>query len=482
MSDTQVLLNKIAALRQQLDQVRGLADDAGSAAASLMTAGTDATKRVRRLERQVTVGSEQARLLDSTLRQLTPAPAAEATALPRQLTARARRLLEQGRNLLDRLRTLADHFDAAGTSTDPLAGRYHETTAMADTALRMVQALPDAPSAQLRLCEGLEALLGVIAERVAGLAAVVEQRRHEATRIDGLAELLTCLHAAKPVSLEPFFKLGEELLAEAQDAIPLRFHHADPAQPARFIACHGLTVAQVAARVVRHDPELRGQAIEPVLAALLHDVGMLAVPVEILTQTGPLDDAQRRTLEGHTRAGADILTRFLPTGPWLAEAAAGHHERLDGTGYPAGLRELHLSPLTRLLAVCDVYAALCTPRPHRPALDTRTALTDTLLLAEQGLLDQYHAERLLQLSFYPVGAVVELADGAVGLVVATHLGRRDLNTPARPVVALLTDAHGQALLAPRHVDLAQCESRSILRGLTAAERRDLLGKRFPELV
>jgi hypothetical protein len=108
-------------------------------------------------------------------------------------------------------------------------------------------------------------------------------------------------------------------------------------------------------------------------------------------------------------------------------------------------------------------------------------LTDTLLLAEQGALDRFHAEKLLHLSFYPVGTVVELADGAVGLVVATHQGWRDLSTPARPVLALLTDSQRNPLAESRHLDLAECEARSILRGVPASERRELLGRRFPEL-
>src|SRR5207249_69187 len=113
------------------------------------------------------------------------------------------------------------------------------------------------------------------------------------------------------------------------------------------------------------------------------------------------------------------------------------------------LRDVQVSPLVRLLAVCDVYAALCSPRPHRSALDTRTALTDTLLLAEQGALDPHQAELLLKLTFYPPGTLVELADGAVGLVVATHQGRRDPSAPARPVVALVADSSGRSLPTPR---------------------------------
>jgi len=186
-------------------------------------------------------------------------------------------------------------------------------------------------------------------------------------------------------------------------------------------------------------------------------------------------------VETHALLGASMATRIAPCATWLVEAAGQHHERLDGTGYPGGLCEPQIKSLVRLLAVCDVYGAMCQPRAYRPALDTRTALTDALLLAEKGGLDRNHAERLLYLSFYPVGSVVELSDGAVGVVIATHQGRRDLNSPARPIVALLTDVHGQLLPSPGHIDLSEVEGRGILRGMTSAERRERLGRRYPDL-
>jgi hypothetical protein len=166
--------------------------------------------------------------------------------------------------------------------------------------------------------------------------------------------------------------------------------------------------------------------------------------------------------------------------PILISAALHHQERLDGTGYPSGLRDLQVPPLARLLAVCDTYAALCAERPHRNARDTRTALTDTLVLAEQEKLDRHYAECLLQLSFFPVGSVVELADGSVAAVVATPGPRRDLASPARPVVAVLLDGQGRPLPWPRHIDLAGAEGPSIVRTLPASERRELLGSAFPE--
>jgi HD-GYP domain-containing protein (c-di-GMP phosphodiesterase class II) len=351
---------------------------------------------------------------------------------------------------------------------------------MTETVLRVVQAFPDLASAQLRLCEGVEAIVGVAGQRMATLADAVSQRRHEADQRNTLSNLLSRLAGGQSGAVQDFITLANEVLTES-DATPLRFPDAVPTDSARFIAAHSLTVASVVARIVRGDPELRSRPMEPVLAALVHDVGMLRVPAEILLKTGPLDDGERRAIERHTLVGADLAAQLLPSGAWLAEAAAGHHERLDGTGYPSGLRDAHIAPLTRLLAVCDVYAALCSPRPHRPPRETRTALADTLLLADQGALDPRQAERLLLLSFYPAGAAVELADGAVGVVVATHMAPHDLNTPARPVVAVLTDGRGHALPTPHHLDLAASEGRSIVRTLTAAERREALGKRYPEL-
>jgi HD-GYP domain-containing protein (c-di-GMP phosphodiesterase class II) len=490
MSETGELLGKIAALRQRLDQAQDLATEAGKAAATLLDerAGT-----LERLQQNVVAGSEHDARLDHALRVVT-GPLSVAGPLPRQLTSRARRVLERGRDLLYRLRPLADCFaldpDAEpqeGPAMQlerghPLARLYRDTAALIDTTLRLVPFLPESTTAQLHLCEGLEAGLDVVATRLRTLQGSIDRHRRETNRVHRLADLLMELADGRVAGAQAFLELTEELLAEAGEGEPMRFLVGDARFSAHFVACHSLTVARVAARVVRHDSEWRHQAADVVLAALIHDVGMLQVPPSILAHPDALTDDQRRTIEGHCRAGAEVVARWMPDTPWLAEAAAGHHERLDGTGYPDGLREHQLRPLTRLLAVCDVYAAFCADRSHRPARATRTALADTLLLAEQGLLDRFHAERLLQLSFYPVGMAVEMADGSVGVVVATPDPRRDLNAPARPVVVLLLDPRGEALPLPRYLDLAQCDNHSIVRTLTAGERRAVLGERFPEWV
>jgi len=214
----------------------------------------------------------------------------------------------------------------------------------------------------------------------------------------------------------------------------------------------------------------------------LHDVGMVTVPAEILRQSGPLTDDQRSRVEQHPRDGARLLERVAPGAPSLIAAAMGHHERCDGTGYPGGVREQRLPPLVRLVTVCDVYAALRARRPYRAALEPRAALTDTLLLADQGAVGRPEAERLLRIGFFPVGAVVELSDGAAAVVVGPPVLRGERTDPARPRVALLSDEHGLPPPVPTHIDLTQEGERSVLRMLAVTDQRELLGKRYPALV
>ena len=182
-------------------------------------------------------------------------------------------------------------------------------------------------------------------------------------------------------------------MTEARAGAQLHFFHTSAAEPARFAAAHGINVAQVLGGILKDDSEWQPQLQLAVMAALVHDVGMVCVPADVLMTQGPLDADERRLIEKHTTVAEAMLAKLWPGGGWSIEAARDHHERNDGTGYPLGQRAIQLSEYVRLLAVCDVYAALCAPRPHRPAFDTRTALTETLMLAERDYLDRAAAER-----------------------------------------------------------------------------------------
>jgi two-component system, cell cycle response regulator len=112
-----------------------------------------------------------------------------------------------------------------------------------------------------------------------------------------------------------------------------------------------------------------------VRAAALHDIGKLAIPVEILAKTGPLDDSERAHLRRHTLLGEAMLAaapRLRPVGI-LVRAS---HERWDGRGYPDGLEGEAIPLGARIIAVCDAYSAMCEVRPYGSALGEEEALAE----------------------------------------------------------------------------------------------------------
>ena len=475
MSDTKELLQRIAALHLRLDQAQGLVREANTTAAAL----TDPAGATFALEEKVRAGAWHNVLLDGEMRG---AQQPEKLTLPSRLSFRGARLVQRARDLLQELKAIADDPIVQQDELDPVADLHRTSARMIDAVLRTVLTFPPSPSVQARLCEGLEAVLDVVEERLAVVKGGIRQRSLETGRIDRLADALRRLAAGREVNVAALEQLADEVREDARQALPLRFHPFKKDDPARAAAAHGLTVAQVLARVIQGDGAWQGRECEALVAALVHDAGMARLPAPLVAQAAPLTEEQRRLVERHPLAGAQALVKLWPGGGWPIDAAADHHERLDGTGYPKGKRDLQLSDEVKLLAVCDVYAALASDRPWRAAYEPRTALTDTLLLADGGALDKNFAQRLLRLAFYPAGSVVELDDGSVALVLAPQPGEQALLQPAKPIVTVLREAFGQAPAAPRYLDLAAQPERAIVRGLTPAQRRHVLGHRYPELV
>lgn len=115
-----------------------------------------------------------------------------------------------------------------------------------------------------------------------------------------------------------------------------------------------------------------------------HDIGKLAVPVEILLKKSPLTRSEHDILKNHALAGY-ILLGYYQKDPYTLAAliARDHHERRDGTGYPAGIRQENV--IVEVTTVCDIYDALVAQRPYRPvSFDNRTAIEELTIMAENG--------------------------------------------------------------------------------------------------
>lgn len=111
------------------------------------------------------------------------------------------------------------------------------------------------------------------------------------------------------------------------------------------------------------------------IAGLLHDVGKIRIPVAILARAGTLLDAELEVIKIHSQVGFEIL-KNIPF-PWpVAQMVFQHHERLDGSGYPLGLRSGDLLLESKILTVADVTEAKSSFRPYRPALGAKAAIDE----------------------------------------------------------------------------------------------------------
>lgn len=179
----------------------------------------------------------------------------------------------------------------------------------------------------------------------------------------------------------------------------------------------------------------RDQVLVLGLGALLHDIGKVFVPTEVLQGTGRLDEEQWRLVQRHPVDGAAML---LATGDGLHHPATAilleHHAAYDRTGYPP-LHERRPSVPSRLVAVADCFDAVTSKRSYRAALDRHRALALLTSAAGHGL--DPHAVAAFQglMGRFPVGSLVRLSSGEVGIVV-----RQDDRAVDRPTVLVLFDA------------------------------------------
>jgi PAS domain S-box-containing protein/putative nucleotidyltransferase with HDIG domain len=166
---------------------------------------------------------------------------------------------------------------------------------------------------------------------------------------------------------------AEHLQRTVEGAVLAMSHVVESRDP--YTAGHERRVAELATDI----GETMGMASEKVralrLAATIHDVGKIAVPAEILSKPGRLSETEFALIKAHPTTGCEIL-EDIDFGSPVAEIVRQHHERLDGSGYPQGLKGEQVTLEARILAVADVVEAMSSHRPYRPALGMEVALAE----------------------------------------------------------------------------------------------------------
>ena len=163
-----------------------------------------------------------------------------------------------------------------------------------------------------------------------------------------------------------------ESLGKIVQVVTLMVERKDP-----YTAGHQRRVADLA-RAIAKEMSLSSEQIEAIrIAGTIHDIGKINIPTEILGKPGRISESEFSIIKSHPKVGYEIIKRI--EFPWpVADIVLQHHERMDGSGYPQGLKDDEILLESRILAVADVVEAMSSHRPYRPALGIDIALEEVV--------------------------------------------------------------------------------------------------------
>jgi HD-GYP domain-containing protein (c-di-GMP phosphodiesterase class II) len=207
------------------------------------------------------------------------------------------------------------------------------------------------------------------------------------------------------------------------------------------------------------------------VAGLLHDMGKALLPMDVLNKPGKLTDAEFAIVRKHPALGHKLLSDSAGAEPVALDVCLHHHEKIDGSGYPSGLRGSGISLHAKMAAVCDVYDAITSNRPYKAGWDPAESMRMMGQWA-QGHFDPAVFQAFAKsLGIYPVGSLVRLTSGRIGVVTDQSPG-----SLTKPVVKVFFSERVRQRIPPEIVDLA---ARGCRENISA--REDPAKWNFPDL-
>lgn len=218
-----------------------------------------------------------------------------------------------------------------------------------------------------------------------------------------------------------------------------------------YLLEHSLNVAVLLANFAKHIGLAEVEVQELALSGFLHDIGKIKVPDEILHKPGRLTDEEMDIMRKHVDYGIETLQEMeLPA--HIIRTMAEHHERLDGAGYPVGLKGDEISLFGRMIAIVDTYDAITAHRCYKVGMPSQRALK--ILLEDSPVkYDMELVQKFVKcVGVYPVGSLVKLTGEQVAMVV-----QQRPDSPLKPVVKVFYSVRSETYTAIKDIDLNQSQ-------------------------
>lgn len=237
---------------------------------------------------------------------------------------------------------------------------------------------------------------------------------------EAVIEMFGAARMGQAIKIEDAQALVEEIYAsvlrQPHALISLaRLKHAD-----EYTYMHSVAVCALMIALARQLGLNESMVREAGFAGLLHDIGKVGIPLRVLNKPGKLTDAEFSVVKSHPEIGARILMENYDVSPMVLDVCLHHHEKVDGTGYPFGLRGETISLHAKMGAVCDVYDAITSNRPYKKGWAPADSIRK---MAEwsKGHFDETVFQAFVKtLGIYPTGSLVRLDSGRLAVVIEQH--------------------------------------------------------------
>lgn len=197
------------------------------------------------------------------------------------------------------------------------------------------------------------------------------------------------------------------------------------------------------------------------LAALLHDIGKIRVPDEILYKEGSLKENELAVLRKYPHYSFEILKGLGEKYHNIAECAFHLNERLDGSGFPQGLQGEAINPYARIIGILELYEAMTHNRPQRQKFTHFEAVKEIIKTKKNAFQRELLKAFLKTFGIFPLHCLVKLNSGAIGRVIQTYEEQ-----PLRPNIEIIVDSQDRRVRVPRTIDLREQQVLYIVDALT----------------
>ena len=280
-----------------------------------------------------------------------------------------------------------------------------------------------------------------------------------------MSNVLSDVKFGKPLETEAFDDLADGMI----DSV-MRNHNALAClgrirKKDNYLMEHSINLSVlmgIFAKSMNIDRETMHQAM---VGALLHDIGKIMVPDNILHKPGKLDDNEFARMKQHVVYSRDLLKKTPGIHPLTVDVAAQHHERIDGSGYPEGLTGCQICREGKMVAITDVYDAITADRCYHKGLTPTAALKKLLEWSGTHFEEPLVHKFIRSMGIYPVGSLVMMESGRLAVVI--EASEQD---QTRPIIKLIYNTRLKHFIPTEIIDLSKPISQDSIKSSVSADK------------